>query len=92
MLWMSVWLVVMNPAWSASAQSENPVDPVKELIDLRAERDELLDIADELTVELNKCSELLEMAEENPPECDGFPWLEVVVSLAVGAAIGAIVD
>ena len=66
--------------------------PEAELLRLRADRAFLMDAADELTVRLESCEEMLEMSEENPPECDGFPWLECVVSALVGAVTVALVD
>jgi hypothetical protein len=87
-----VLLMMTLPALNACAekpQTEN--DPVAELVRLRDANAFLLDYADELTVELDACEKLLEI-QESPPCDDGFPWVEIVVSVAVGVAVGAVLD
>lgn len=80
-------------AWNASAQSTGTVTPPSdELLILRAEKAFLLTTADDLTVRLESCEKLLAMAEENPSECDGFPWVEVIISALVGGLTVALVE
>jgi len=59
---------------------------------LQSDRAFLTDRSDILTVKLGECRELLKKAEENPPECDGFPWKECIISALVGAVTYSLVD
>lgn len=95
---VSAVLVLMTSGCSVYAESpkldteRSKDDLIAELLYLRADKAFLLDAADELTVDLEACEKLLEMERENPPECDGFPWLEVACGAIVGGATVLLLD
>jgi len=78
-------IVLMSGASASSAKPEKEkIDPVLELI--------YLDRIDELTVDLARCEEALELSE-SPPECEaGFPWGWVLGALVVGYIVNDVAD
>jgi len=65
---------------------------VAEILSLRADRSFLLDTADDLTVRLAAKTELLELCEEDPPECGGPPWLVITLAAVAGGVTVLLLD
>lgn len=89
LLCVSALLVPMKSA-SQDLEEKPKSELIEEILELRADRSFLLDTADDLTVRLDGCEELLELTESPPCE-DGFPWLVAGVSVLVGAVTYALV-
>jgi len=51
-----------------------------------------MDWSDALTVKLKAREEELRMAEENPPECDGFPYVAILGGFVVGFLAAELLD
>ena len=83
-------LLLATPSASQDLNEKPKSELIEEILELRADRLFLLDTADDLTVRLDACEELLDLAE-NPPCDDGFPWVVAGVSLLVGAITYALV-
>ena len=85
-------LVVGTSALNASAQStgtETP--PSDELLILRAEKAFLLTAADDLTVRLESCNELLQLCNENAPKDEGESVKSYIIVALVGVISGFVV-
>ena len=83
-------LLAATPSVSQDLEQKPKSELIVEILELRADRTFLLDTADELTVELAACNELLEI-QESPPCDDGFPWTVAGISLLVGAVAYSLV-
>lgn len=62
------------------------------ITELRTENAILVDYAITLEVNLTACEKRLEAAKESPPECEGFPYVEVLVAALAGGLAVSLLD